>query len=639
MWEKKNKEVIEVKKFGMKVLTVFIAIVCVLQVVTISVAAGPTVTIDSLDVSPGAMFTIDITVDPQGEAIYGVQYDLYFDPAVLQVVSQTKGNFLTQDGASSIEIVNTFNNTLGKLEYGETRMGVENGVTGTGTLARVTFEAVGTGSIDLTLSNVLLSNPSAQPIAGVVLSDGVVNVVESQPSMIDLTPTALSIPDPIYLDHDYIVDATISNLESGDASSFNVTLKADGMIVDDKRVDSLAGDSDITVIFNWKPATIGTSTLLVEVDPDDEIAETDELNNTLSATVDVVEAAGPTVTVDSLDVSPGETFTIDITVDPQGEEIYGAQYDLYFDPAVLQVVSQTAGDFLTQDGASSIEVVNTINNTLGKLEYGETRMGVENGVTGTGVLATIEFEAVETGSTNLTLSNVLLSDPSAQPIAGVVLNNGVVNVVSGTPTPTPTPTGGAIVTIPDVAATGTLTAPIRIENVTDAGAIHLTLTYDPDVVIVSGACCNSDFDTLFANTEDAARGSITLIAYQTQNPGLNGDVLVADVTFMVVGSIGSSTPLNLTVTTLTDASPACNPIPYSVSNGSFTVFLNGDVNGDGRVDAADCMYLAKHLLGVSGFETIVEVAADVNGNGEIEASDCMYLAKHLAGIDGFEELK
>ncbi|MHC1571279.1 MAG: dockerin type I domain-containing protein [Methanosarcinales archaeon] len=35
----------------------------------------------------------------------------------------------------------------------------------------------------------------------------------------------------------------------------------------------------------------------------------------------------------------------------------------------------------------------------------------------------------------------------------------------------------------------------------------------------------------------------------------------------------------------------------------------------------------------------MEDAADVNGNGKIEAGDCMYLAKHLAGINGFEELK
>ena len=108
---------------------------------------------------------------------------------------------------------------------------------------------------------------------------------------------------------------------------------------------------------------------------------------------------------------------------------------------------------------------------------------------------------------------------------------------------------------------------------------------------------------------------------------------------MAVGVSGSSTPLDLEVTTLTDATPDCNPIPYTVRNGSFAMFLNGDVNSDSRVDVADCMFLAKHLIGASGFETIVEAAADVNGNDMIEVSDCMYLAKHLAGMDGFEVLK
>ena len=159
------------RKIG-KILTAFIAFVCVLQVVTISVAAGPAVTVENRDVSPGDTFTINITVDPQGEAIYGAQYDLYFDPAVLQVVSQTGGDFLSQDGANTIEVANTFNNTAGKLEYGETRIGTSSGVSGAGVLARITFEAVGAGSTDLTLSNVLLSDPSPAPIPGIKTSNG-----------------------------------------------------------------------------------------------------------------------------------------------------------------------------------------------------------------------------------------------------------------------------------------------------------------------------------------------------------------------------------------------------------------------------------------------------------------------------------
>ena len=621
----------KMRNSGAKLLTALIAMVCIT-----SIAAGASVSVDSRDVSLGDTFTIDVTVDPEGNSVYGAQYDLTFNQAILQVISQAKGGFLAQDGINSVEITNKFNNTIGKVKYGETRMGAEDGVTGAGVLATITFEAVSGGSTDILLSNVIVSDPSAKPISGVVLNNGTVNVGGSPQPLIDLTPTALNIPDPIYVDHDYTLDATISNLESGDASAFNVTLKVNGVVVDGKRVGGLSGNSDTSVSFSWRPETIGSCMLLVETDSNAEIDESDESNNSLSATANVLEegATYPSMSVDSRYVSLGDTFTIDVTVDPEGNSVYGAQYDLTFNQAILQVVSQVKGGFLTQDGESSVEITNKFNNTIGKLEYGETRMGVTDGVTGAGVLTTITFEVVGVGSTDLEISNMILSDPSANPIDGVVLNDGTVNVVT-----TPPALSDAVVTIPDVSATGMITVPITIENVSDVGSCQLTLSYDPDVVIASSVDCSSDFDSLFANVEDAASGSVSILAYQTSNPGLEGDVIVANVTFMVIGAIGASTPLNLEVTTLTDATPECNPIPYSIRNGSFTVLLNGDVNGDGRVDVADCMFLAKHLLGVSGFETIIEDAADVNGNGMIEVSDCMYLAKHLAGMDGFEVLK
>ncbi len=345
-------------------------------------------------------------------------------------------------------------------------------------------------------------------------------------------------------------------------------------------------------------------------------------------------AAGPTVSVNSADVSPGDTFTIDVTVDPQDDSVYGVQYDSTFDPAILQVVSQTKGDFLSQDGVSTINIANKFDNTIGKLEYAEIRLAAKIGVTNPGVLARITFEAVSAGSMDLELSNVILADPFAQRIGEVMLNNGTVNV--GTTTPR------AIVTIPDVVAMGTITVPITIEDALNVGACHLTLSYDPDVVIVSSVSSShpdSAFDLLFANLGNAAHGSVGVIAHQGASPGLSGDLLVADVTFMVMGPVGSSTQLNLEVTTLTDATPDCNQIPYRIRDGSFTVLLNGDVNGDGRVDTADAIFLAQHLLGVDGFEMAAGIVADVNGNGVTEASDCMYLTKHLAGIAGFEMLK
>ena len=65
---------------------------------------------------------------------------------------------------------------------------------------------------------------------------------------------------------------------------------------------------------------------------------------------------------------------------------------------------------------------------------------------------------------------------------------------------------------------------------------------------------------------------------------------------------------------------------------------NGDVNDDGEVTLFDAMYLAKHVLGESGFEKINEEASEVSGDGEVTLFDAMYLAKHVLGEEGFEVL-
>lgn len=58
----------------------------------------------------------------------------------------------------------------------------------------------------------------------------------------------------------------------------------------------------------------------------------------------------------------------------------------------------------------------------------------------------------------------------------------------------------------------------------------------------------------------------------------------------------------------------------------------GDVNSDGRVDATDRMYLARHLVDWKGYETINVEASDMNRDGEINFSDVAMLEKMLIGL-------
>jgi hypothetical protein len=132
-----------------------------------------------------------------------------------------------------------------------------------------------------------------------------------------------------------------------------------------------------------------------------------------------------------LEVSPGENFTVDITVDPEGSEVFAASYTLYFNNTLLNATELTQGTFLSQDGAETYLWVDEIYNIdpTGRVEYAESRKGTSSGVSNSGVLTTITFQAIgERGVSELHLSDldgVILSDPDCYPVQTNVSNGNV----------------------------------------------------------------------------------------------------------------------------------------------------------------------------------------------------------------------
>jgi hypothetical protein len=151
--------------------------------------------------------------------------------------------------------------------------------------------------------------------------------------------------------------------------------------------------------------------------------------------------AAPSVSVvpSSSTVNIGDTFTINILVDPQGIETYGAQFDLIYISSILNATGIVAGPFLTQDGASSLVPIKKCNNSISKCEYAQTRMGVQNGITTPGILATITFRAVAAGIVPLNLENVGLADTNANSINLVVFDGTIIVQRIIPPTPTFSP--------------------------------------------------------------------------------------------------------------------------------------------------------------------------------------------------------
>ena len=129
---------------------------------------------------------------------------------------------------------------------------------------------------------------------------------------------------------------------------------------------------------------------------------------------------------------------------------------------------------------------------------------------------------------------------------------------------------GTVVSIPDANATycNTTTVAISITNVTQLGAATIRLHYNASVVHVTSVV-EGNLGGTFLSTIDNATGITNMTWFTTAPGGVNGTFTFANVTLHAVGSAGETSPLNLEVVTLADASG--NPISYTEDDGIFTI--------------------------------------------------------------------
>lgn len=134
-------------------------------------------------------------------------------------------------------------------------------------------------------------------------------------------------------------------------------------------------------------------------------------------------------TVDSISAGVGTTFNLNLHV-VDAMDLTSFQFDLTYNPAILQanLAGATAGAFLPGDWffTSPGIVDNLGGQILGVSASGST-------VSGSGILASIEFTVLSAGPSALTASSVFLNleDPTS---GGFTVGNGSVNG-GGTPVP------------------------------------------------------------------------------------------------------------------------------------------------------------------------------------------------------------
>lgn len=126
----------------------------------------------------------------------------------------------------------------------------------------------------------------------------------------------------------------------------------------------------------------------------------------------------------------GDHFIVNVSIGDVSN-LYGYELKIYYNSTLMNGTSVTEGSFLKGGGPTFWDPVNFTdhyNSTEGVLYIADLLTTNVSGVSGGGVLATIEFKSVALGDCVLHLEDVKLSDPTSSQISNVN-SDGAVTVV------------------------------------------------------------------------------------------------------------------------------------------------------------------------------------------------------------------
>ena len=124
-------------------------------------------------------------------------------------------------------------------------------------------------------------------------------------------------------------------------------------------------------------------------------------------------SVGYTFSADTIYV--GDTFTLNINAE-KVTDLAGWQFDLAFNPDVLEAVEVNEGDFLKTDGGTIFFQQGTIDNTEGKIAGLSAALISKGGVSGVGTLLSVTFSAKAGGDSQFSLHNYQLGSSSGEVI-------------------------------------------------------------------------------------------------------------------------------------------------------------------------------------------------------------------------------
>ena len=166
----------------------------------VSAGTGFTFSTDTTTLRVGERFTLHIN----GEKVTnlaGWQFDLTFDPDVLEAVEVKEGGFLKRSGGTTFFQKGTIDNAAGKISGISAALFSKKGANGTGRLLSVVFSAKGEGNSQLGLHNYQLGSTTGEVIAAGVRELTI--TVESKPKWDVNADGQVSVIDLILVAQDF----------------------------------------------------------------------------------------------------------------------------------------------------------------------------------------------------------------------------------------------------------------------------------------------------------------------------------------------------------------------------------------------------------------------------------------------------
>jgi len=260
----------------------------------------------------------------------------------------------------------------------------------------------------------------------------------------------------------------------------------------------------------------------------------------------------------SQNVNVGDSFSVNVMLDDVSN-LGSYEFTLQFDPSLAAFGSVANGTFLGSSGRTVYCPSPIVDAANGTVRVGCATSGTEGGVTGSGELATVTFNALAEGDSPLDFAAISLSDPLSNDIPAATEGGSVIigsptprptsTPAPATPSPTPGPTcagapGGVVACLNPAGQTAfngsNFSVNIVVNNVTGLGAFQASLQFDP--VIASyvstqyGAFLGSSGRSVSCNAANVTGNAVQLVCdtLGSHPAGVDGNGVLATVTFSAV---------------------------------------------------------------------------------------------------------